>query len=266
MNYKANIRLACEEDAEGIVNAIRSGFDPSLLDLLIYGCPGIAQYTKYQIGIPKGLSEILYVVAEIEDGIAGCIELRRLTNALFLNYISILHKFRHRRLAKQLLKASIDHVRNPEHQDMFLDVLDRNSVAVDWYQGLGFEPCYSTDWWDIPLGHNQTLENIRLSGYPQAEVVHSEFGFSQFTLITAKNQYQIGRIGQKWFRLTQKEALADPAVLPALWRLERKRHALAIVPRSGVLSPLANARLLAQTHRMRIDLDTLMETLSRERD
>jgi hypothetical protein len=256
------IRLAREEDAEEIVNVVRSGFDSSLLNTFIYGCPGITEYIKCHIGISKELSDTAYIVAAVNDRIAGCIELRHNSNGLFLNYISIDSGFRSRGLSKCLLRVSIDYVRNPEHKDLFLDVLEHNTIALNWYRGLGFEHDYVKNWWEIPLRESEKFENIWISDYPQAEVVHSVFGFSKFTLTTSTNQYQIGRIGRRWFRLTQGEALSDSAVLPALWRLDNNRHILLIVPEGNALDSLTNARLLTRTYRMHIDLNRLTEKLT----
>ena len=264
MSAENRIRSARENDAGGIVGAIRDGFDPSLLRMFIYGCDGIEWYVRAQIRLRDAGCDTVYTVACAEERIVGCVELRRFPGELFLNYISILADFRSHGLGKHLLKTAIAASRSAGQTGMSLDVLDRNVVARAWYEKLGFTPRYATGWWDVPIPPGGEELPFLLSGCPQADLCQEAFGFSQFRMTTSIGSYEIGRLGKEWFRVVRPEALADPAVATALRRLDPSRRVLALlkVEEDAFFPPASPARRVAVSLRMTVGLDELMERLA----
>ncbi len=264
MSADLRIRQARIDDADGIVAAIRDGFEPALLGLFIYGCAGIGRFVREQIAVRQAGCDTAYTVASRGDRVAGCVEMRRLRDELFLNYISVLSEFRSRDLGKSLLAAAIDDAREPVHARMSLDVLDGNARARRWYESLGFRCGRSTGWWDIPLPDSGGGPPCAVVGFPQSQASHREFGFSMFRIVTEAGDHAIGRLGDRWFRIAGPGALADPAVPPALLRLDPSRRILALLPEDAdVPSPPPRGRRLAVTRRMSADLDGLRDRLPR---
>lgn len=264
MSAEIRIRSAREDDAAGIVKAIRDGFDPTLLRMFIYGCEGIDRYVRAQIRLRDTGCDMVYAVACTGERIVGCVEMRRFPAELFLNYISILADFRSHRLGKSLLEFTIADSRTTEQTEMSLDVLDQNVVARAWYEKLGFTPRYATGWWDVPVPPGVEELPFLLSGCPQADLCQEAFGFSQFRMTTSTGSYEIGRLGKEWFRIVRPDALADPAVGMALRRLDPSRRVLALlkVEEDAFIPPASPARRVAVSLRMTVGLDELMERLA----
>jgi ribosomal protein S18 acetylase RimI-like enzyme len=249
------IRPARVEDAGDIVEAIRRGFEPDVLGLMIYGCPGIARFVAEQIAA-RGLgADTSYTVAVAGGRVVACVELRHQPDGLFLNYLSVLPEARSSGIGRALLREAIASGRRAEHRRVGLDVLDRNDLARGWYERLGFRRESASDWWDVPAAGAIDAPPALLADYPQAQVCHQAFGFSRFTLVTPGGRHAVGRLGAVWFRLTGPEPLSDPGVLAALARLDPGRRILAIVPEGCELPPTrGQPRLVAKAIRMEADI------------
>jgi ribosomal protein S18 acetylase RimI-like enzyme len=259
------IRPARPADAAGIVAVIRNGLAVSLLNMLIYGCPGIIRFVKEQLTLANGLANAYYIVAVAADRVVACVELRRLPDMLHLNYISVASTHRARGIATHLLHAALNEGKFARYTHMSLDVLEDNAVARGWYDRLGFELAHTTEWWSIPCTPHPAPhedEIVWISGYPQAQACQRRFGFSQLVLNTPRGEYTVGRIGMNWFRVTQAEAIVDPTIWATLCRLDPQRRVLA-VQRSGGLPPaVPTASLVARLNGMSISLDKLRARLS----
>jgi ribosomal protein S18 acetylase RimI-like enzyme len=259
MTDDIQVRLAIPVDASPIVEIIRQGFSPALLDCMIYGCAGISTYVEQQITLT--LADTFFAVAVSGRDILGCIELRLFPDTLFLNYIAVRPEVRGLGIGSRLLKYALEIVSRPVHRTMQLDVFEENRAALAWYERLGFDVIERRNWWEIQLAAPDDVPEIGyISGYPQAEICQREFGFSQFRFVTSGGEYTIGRIGNRWFRITQPSAVEDRAVLSMLSHLAPNRHVLAIVP--GTLpQSISHQKQLTQTCRMAVSLKGLIEKL-----
>jgi Acetyltransferases len=171
-------------------------------------------------------SDTLHTVAHDMEGLAGCVEIRRLPRELCLNYIAVAAAGRARGLGRALLLAALEAPECQGYERLILDVFEFNTVALNWYQRLGFAVRHQTDWYVLPPLQTAGTSWHTLEGFPQAEAAHERFGFSQFRLVTHNGNYAVGRLGTAWFRLTQPGALADVDVLPALARVDAHRRVL----------------------------------------
>ncbi len=257
------IRPAAAADASQIAAIIREAFPARLVGAFIYGCPGIAKFIAEQIGVQERGGETYYAVASDNGCVVGCAEARRQPDRLFLNYIAVRPAFRARGLGRRLLRAVIES-RDPENAKEFaLDVLDINAGAWQWYQRLGLQRRESISWWQASLGDNEPA-SILLAGYAQAQACHREYGFSQFSVCAAGQQYDVGRLGTEWYRLTNPAALTAPGVLAGLKRLAPERRLLLLAKTSSFDAWLPEAREIGRSHRLSAPLGTLRRRLSGE--
>jgi GNAT superfamily N-acetyltransferase len=271
----AVIGQAHAEDSSGIVAVIRSGFAPEILGATVYACHGIARFIEAQIGVPTSVADTTWTVAAPASKgsgstqAIGCVELRRFPSALFLNYISVLPAFRGAGLGRKLLHAAIVAGRQNEQREMLLDVFTEDELANRWYDRLGFEDQERSEWWDLGpcsafsrTAADQGNRSGFIAEFPQASVSQREFGFSQFKVTTSDGTSTIGRLGEKWFRLTRSQALGDPALVAVLTTLDPGRHVLAILP-AGTLPRAAKdrARLIGYMVRKRAGMEQVVERL-----
>jgi hypothetical protein len=67
------IRSAYKHDARTIVELIRTGFSPELVDVTIYGAPGIEAYVESQLTRPVDrYADTSWIAAVCGNEIVGC--------------------------------------------------------------------------------------------------------------------------------------------------------------------------------------------------
>jgi len=254
------IRLAYGGDSNQIVDLIRNSFDKDILSALLYGCKGISSYIKEQILVPNNLSDTKYFVAEDAGSISGCIELRLMKDAIFLNYICTSQQKREKGLGNKMLYHAIEHVKTRAHSKMSLDVFINNSVARQWYENLGFSEEYRIDWWKIPVVVKGNDPGY-VSGYPQASKCYNEWGFSSFTTMTQSSSYSVGCLGPSWFRITDPALLDDQSAMACLKTLDPDRMILGLFRDDSRFVVPDNAMKFCTSARMSVALDELLQTL-----
>ncbi|MBN1394328.1 MAG: GNAT family N-acetyltransferase [Pirellulales bacterium] len=242
------IRSAKPTDAVSIVSIIREAFPARLLDATVYGCPGIGKYIVEQIIAQDGGGDAHYTVAEKDGEIGACAEIRRLPDRLFLNYIAVLASYRSLGLGKRLLRRALAANDRNAEKAIALDVFDYNANVLNWYERLGFERQSVTVWREGPL-NGGTASSAIISGYAQAEACQREFGFSKFRIQAGKRAYEIGRLGDHWYRLTNVEALRVPGLVARLKNLEPHRRILVLSDAAANNMSL-NLREIAKTYRL----------------
>lgn len=262
---EVRIGPASGEDARGIVEVVRSGFDPALIELMIYGAPAAERFIRDQIAA-RGLgADTVYTVAAAAGEVVGCVEMRRLPDGLFLNYISVRPEARARGLGRALLRHALDPDGQGEAVSIRLDVLEHNWPARGWYDHLGFRREDATDWWELPPSPPPSSSAgppaALLTGYPQAQACHERFGLSQFTVITPSGSHAVGRLGAAWFRLTRAEALTDPDLGRALNRIDPARRVLALLREGTLPAGVGPARRVAGTLRLAAEVDEVIRRL-----
>lgn len=261
MADQIELRPATVDDAIAIVDIIRSGFAPELLDKFIFGCAGISRYVREQIIASDQGGETRFTMVARSGTPIGCCELRRLRDRLFLNYIAVLPDARSAGLGRRLLHAGIDRTADASHKTISLDVLEGNRVAVDWYRSLGFERGHVTEWWELPIAASNVDAGTWVTGLPQASVCQEAFGFSRVTVSTANGTWEVGLLGASWFRITEPAALEDPNLLATLHRLDPDRELLALLPEGALPRAARRATRATGTHRMTMDLAALRALL-----
>jgi ribosomal protein S18 acetylase RimI-like enzyme len=261
MNVELKIRAARRDDAPAIVDIIRDSFQKDLLAMFLYGCSGIEKFVTEQIAIQCFGGETFYTVAQIEDQIMGCAEMRRFQSRLFLNYIAIRPAYRSRDYAKQLLHDTIQLSEPNNRKIIDLDVLESNSVARAWYRAIGFEDQYSTYWLTYPslAGGNAP---VLISGYAQAQVCQREYGFSRFSITTQGREYEVGRLGDALFRLSDPQAIYSSELAGTLKKIDPHREILLLSASLPTSPNLPQCQVRARTFRQTINIETLMRNLN----
>jgi ribosomal protein S18 acetylase RimI-like enzyme len=263
MYYCWTIRPAVPADAPAIVTIIKKGFPSKLHSMFIYGCSGIVKYVAEQIAVQEYGGEAFYTVAISDNRVVGCLEMRRLQNSLFLNYIALLPEFRSLGLGGQLLINAIELAGTENHQVIKLDVLASNESAYNWYHRLGFMDEFTTLWLTYSSFITLSEAPIVLSNYAQAQACQQLYGFSQLKLISSGREFDVGRLGTKWFRLTDPNAIISPGLMAFLQRFEPNRMPLLLTKYIPDSTHLSGAQEITRTLRQTIDIKTLRQNLTR---
>ena len=251
------IRYAEPSDAKVIVSLTVSGFRKELLNAMIYGCNGIVNFLERQISIPLNMSDTIYIVAEIDEIVVGFVEFKIYPENIFLNYIGTSKQVQHKGLATKLLGKSVSMVRTKYHKRMILDVFSDNVVAKYWYKKLGFTEEYNAGWYKIlqkELDEGDFLQG-KVSGFSQSNCCYDEFGFSHFNITTAAGNYNVGMLGEEWFRVTEIELLFDYAALSCLNSIDSSRSILGLFNEIDQSKIPVDAVCFCRSIRMSIPLD-----------
>jgi ribosomal protein S18 acetylase RimI-like enzyme len=223
------IRQAAPADADEVAALFRQSFRPEDLALTIYGCsgygcPGITEYLRLEFALPPELSASTYLVAEMENRLAGYVEMR----GLHLNYIVVDENCRGAGVGTALRASG----------PATLDVFEHNRSARSWYERAGYRELRRTAFWRVTLPDGRH-EAVRITGWAQSEAAQRAFGFSQFDMAAGDRRYTIGRLGDRWFRVTDGELVSRPDALRGLLAADSRREILYVgaeVPEFG--SPL----------------------------
>ena len=256
MSPEREFRLARPTDAGGIVSTVRSGFEDSILEAVIYGCHGVEMYVRLLIEASTRGGDTSYTVALVDGELGGCVELRNRRDAVIVNYISVLPHLRSCGLGSSLLSPLVRQFALGTQQVMFLDVFNSNHVARAWYEKFGFRSERLTEWWSVPLADFRKERKgwARIEGYPQAYVGMKNFGFGQFCVATDQGEYQVRLLGKKYFRVTEAAPLSDPALTPILQGIDKHRSILALLPQGSLPGELREcSTALATTTRLRLE-------------
>jgi len=256
------IRLAVEADAGFIARLIQQSFDANMLRAMIYGCHGIINYIRYNILTPNKISDTVYMVAEDRGSIVGCVELRLVGKAIFLNYICIDHNKRHKGIGRELLLNSIYIIGNSFYNKMNLDVFYDNVVAKSWYENIDFTYEYTTSWLSISMNPCENIRSGKISGIAQSNICQREFGFSHFILNTTTASYSVGRLGTDWFRISDETLLKDDQAIATLCQLDSNRKILGLFRENINGFMVEEFKPFCRSVRMAVDINLLLNNLT----
>lgn len=230
MRPRVSIRRLEVKEISAFVELIRAGLGGEILDKTIYGCHGIAEFVGSHLRAGE-LSPNHYVVAELEGRLVGAAEMAIRESDLFLNYISVSEDVRGNRIGTSLLGWTIeDWISDRPRSVIALDVFESNAVARGWYSSAGFRETSRIDWFVVPLDPDpRSSETVPCLGLPQANACHEKFGFSEFFLEQPLGLVKVGRLGDRWYRLTDSASCDDASVHKTLKSLDPNREILLVV-------------------------------------
>jgi GNAT superfamily N-acetyltransferase len=202
-----------------------------------YGCPGADLYVRSNLGRVAPWCETVYTVARTRSRIVGCGEFRRTARGVFLNHIAVEPAARGQGVGSRLLGTSLRQFTaiRDVGPGFALDVFTHNRRAVDWYRRMGLETTGTFAWYEVAAPRRARWRmtptrspELRVRDLAQADAVHARLGFSEFTVEKRERRYSVGRLARRWYRLTEPEAAADPAVIEMLRALEPRRGVFLI--------------------------------------
>ena len=134
------------EDAEAIVETLRSQLRAELMAATIYAGTGIVSFVRSQL---ERADPVMgwFVVHRSSDSLQGFAEFRLRGEVLFLNNIYVREEATGRGIGQALLAAGLTRFGGPGALALELDVFEDNSRAKRWYQGLGLTRCARRVWW-----------------------------------------------------------------------------------------------------------------------
>ncbi len=257
MTGKVWVRRARNEDVNDIVAIFRSAFDPWILERLIYGSRGIQRYIEIVLAAGDRCTPVFFVAGS-DDRVLAAAEVGVGERGLILSYIATRAGSRSLGLATLLIGAAVRLGLDRNLHSMELDVFTDNTRAAGWYRRLGFETVAENAWWESSTVRHSTDELAMVSGLPQAEVCQRAFGFSEFTLLVPGRSFRIGRLGDRWFRLTDPGAMDHPQVQATLASMDDRRRLLIVGPISHP-SVASTWELVARSDRLSVPLPVLMQ-------
>lgn len=223
------MRRAGTEDVHAVISILRSSFDPWVLDRVIYGSSKIHRHVELVLAAGERATPVFFVAGS-GDRVLAAAEVGVRERSVTLSYIATRADSRSRGLARILLAAAAHFGLSQGLHSMDLDVFSDNTLAADWYRRLGFETIAENAWWESSTSRPPAAGLAMVSGLPQAEVSHREFGFSEFSLLIPGRSIRIGRLGERWFRLTDPGVMDDPKVQATLASMDDRRRLLIIGP------------------------------------
>ncbi|ESU71331.1 acetyltransferase [Geobacillus thermopakistaniensis] len=219
------------EDMDIVPELIREGLDYSIFEKTIFSCKGYSQYLKNIVKISTLHRNIKFFGAYIDGKLAGFTEWRILNDCVFLNNIYVSKAFRGRGIGEGLISEYMFPLLKQFNKNkVSLDVFDFNKKAIDWYRRLGFIEEKKSHWFlsELPIKNMNEPLNFIVEDYHIAEASHSIYHFSSFRILVNNNIYNIGRIGDHYYKLTDYLCLKDSHLLYSLYKLDPNRKILLI--------------------------------------
>jgi len=245
---------------------IQEGLPKELLPYTIYAGTGYGRYLEALLAIPATLREAQFMGAYLHQSLAGFMEYRLSNQKIFLNNIYMGMGNRGQGIGRSLMQFLFELGKKARCTLIQLDVFEQNEKARAWYTQLGFETQQENNWYEGIVHSEEQVRGIKssfcqhdrfflLKNGAQAQAIHKEYGFSMVEIETSKAVYQIGRLGQLFYRLYSIEQAHDEELLMALQILDPHRKLILIS--ADALGPHPNIRFtpIMKSYRMACTLN-----------
>ena len=242
-------------DSEQIIDLIRQGFEPHLLEAMIYGCHGVSNFVEDHIRLGPYSPYMYVVVKDADKRLKAAAEFRFSEGTLFLNYIAVHPHAQGQGLAGSLLRYAVCEALQKGLTHFSLDVFTTNIKALAWYTRLGLQAEGDRTFWVAATKGNGPIPVFSTPDFSHAESAQLRLGFSELTIHINGIAVRIGRLGRTYFRVPIEAFGTNNGWLAAVWALDPLRKLLVISP----LPPpgLRQAFSLVSTRRMGIELKEL---------
>jgi len=187
-----NLRV---EDIVEIVAMTRQAFNNTYLIPSVYRGQGIGEFINRELHNP--FSAYQYYVLYIDNEPTGYAEYKIFKNSslVFLNIIVVDDKYKNAGIGKKLFNFTRNKFISEGFNKMALDVYESNTVAMNWYQGYGFQNIETTGLYEVCIENcEQEYENLFVQNYPQYEVLRENYGFSFLEMMIENEPIKIGVI------------------------------------------------------------------------
>lgn len=214
------LRPLQENDIETACRLLKRGMPEKEYSHTIFACSGYPDYLRASSRCGPNAATLL-IGAYAEERLLGFAEWRRLEQMLVLNNLNVEGECRSQGIGRRLVAYGEALAREEGVRTLALDVFAWNRLAYDWYRRLGFVESGRTYWYEGELelqecdgrpGGPFPGEPVQfvIEDYPMAEAHHAAYGFSSFKLRTSQGTAQVGRLGDRYYRIQAKDGEWDP--------------------------------------------------------
>ena len=230
-------------DCAAVVNLHRAAMPPDSVAATILGAPRADKYLASLVRFPSLQQEHELWSAWRGPVLAGYAYFRELPDAGWhLNNLAVEPAAQRAGIGRALWRLWLERGRARGSERLSLDVEGENRIARDWYARRGMQAVATT--WTYERSNSRaevgpaagctgTVADLRLAGWENAEAWQAAFGFSRFTLARDGGSWEVGRLGDSYFRVVHP----FPAVLEPLLRAIDPGRGLLVVSKAELAEP-----------------------------
>jgi ribosomal protein S18 acetylase RimI-like enzyme len=217
-------RALTQAESNQLVGVIREAFSEEWLCRTIYGSPGVTDYLANLLAFPQWQNEHVFWGAFIDQQLVGVVHGRVVSNSWHLNNIAVKPSYQNRGIGKELVNIWFSLGYKRGYRVFTLDVDESKDRVVNWYRSLGFNIKDATYIYEKSLSTTDSLSKfadqreIQLLNWEDAQAWQFAYGFSSFVLVDQGNRWRVGRIGNRYFRVSVDDDVSN-MVETAIYRL-----------------------------------------------
>ncbi len=258
-----NIKFADAKtnDINNIIILMRNEFPKFTLEKSIYGTSKINQYLK--LSIMEKYSNKKRIVCKSGNRIIGYIEGIYNKDKFHINYIVVDSEFRRKNIGKRLIENIIKNL-NKSINKISINVYKHNLNALSWYLKLGFKIINEKNIFEVTL--DSTIENsykdIFILNYPQFKIEYENFEFSYLKVQFKSEEFLIGILGSRYFRVNNVEILNNSKIIGFLNSIDANRKILVSSDyKFNSNQYISEIGFIGKNYYLEIDKDSLIEKL-----
>ena len=240
-------------ECQQVVVLHRSVFSSEHLARTIYASSHIDRYLANLIAFSHLQKEHLLWGCWNGENLVGYAHFRALPESWHLNQVAVDTQFQGKGIGNALFNLWFDEGVHRGYRKLSLDVFQSNKKAIHWYKRRGFVATTRTWIYEEHLPPPSLIKSydVRLEEWVTAEAWQSLYGFSQFQLNVDGETWCIGRLGDRYFRMTKYPKDTLKGLLSAI---NSKRRLLVFSPNS-IMN--ADNELVEITLRMQCNLNVM---------
>lgn len=221
---------------EAIVDLHRRAFSETAVELTILGSEGVSDYFESLLAFPEMQAEHLFLGAVEGGRLMGYAHFRRLPGSWHLNNVAVAPERVGAGVGTALLDGWTDQARRRGLLRLTLDVDPGNKRALEWYRRRGFVEAGRTWTFRCALTTEGVgtgvgvRPGIEILGWEGAVAWQRAYGFSSFDIRCEAETRRVGRLGERFFRVS---GLAPRWLEPTLTYLDPARELLTILEKLG---------------------------------
>lgn len=227
MSAQVQFRNIRPSDCSEVARLHLAVFPASDIRYTIYGCEGITRYLQALTRLEGIRTADVLLGAWEGDILVGYAHCKALTDTWHLNYIAVRPEYRGHKIGKELMRRWVKMGKGRSYKEVSLDVAHDNDQAIAWYRRSGLveterQHIYSTTV-TAPVSGQINTEGLEVMDWESAEAWQIAYGFSRFRVRYGEQCWTVGRLGNEFFRVTQR---LEPPLEKALFQLDASRQVL----------------------------------------
>lgn len=233
------------DDCRDVVSLHRAAFDGTDLSHTIYISHKVEIYLRNLTIFQKLQRGHEFYGASIDGDLVGYAHMRPIDDSFHLNNIAVRPACQGHGIGKVLIDFWMRLALERRYTKLSLLVKESAEQVLSWYGKLGFEPAEKTYFYEreLDLHKKVSLREIALLDWEAAEAWQHLYGFSHFRLNYQKRCWDIGRLGNVYFKVFADFPLVLESVLADL-EPNRKLLVVSQRPLSGLGLSTKNVSIL----------------------